>query len=75
MNGDPQLESPFSQDLADYSTAEQGAIMKLIDDDAAVRAQYFTHGSGDQPAQVIGASGFSQGINMAISPTASSGPI
>lgn len=71
----PQLESPFSQDLADYSESEQGAIMKLIDDDAAVRAQYFAQAPGDQPAQVIGASGFSQGINMAISTVSNAGPI
>lgn len=71
----PELGSPFSQDLADYSESEQGAIMKLIDDDAAVRAQYFAKDDGDQPAQVIGASGFSNGINMAISPVSNAGPI
>lgn len=70
---DPQLESPFSQDLADYGADEQGAIKKLIDDDEQVRAQYFATQDKEAPAQVIGASGFSSGINMAISPA--TGPI
>lgn len=69
----PELENPWSQDLDDYSAQDQQTIQNLIDQDAQVRAQYFVSQKSDPPAQVIGASGFSQGINMAISPP--TGPI
>lgn len=70
---DPQLEDPWSQNLDDYDLATQQTINQIISDDAAVRAQYFVAANQEQPAQVIGASGFSSGINMAVSPA--TGPI
>lgn len=69
----PQLEDPWSQDLSSYDQATQERITQLIAEDESVRAQYFDKGNDEQPAQVIGASGFSGGLNMAISPA--TGPI
>ncbi len=69
----PGLDNPWSQDLSDYTPEEQQAIQNLIQQDAQTIAQYFTKQAGDSPAQVIGASGFSGGINMAVSPA--TGPI
>lgn len=69
----PELDNLWSQDLSDYDEQTQQTIQGLIDQDAQVRAEYFTPSQAEQPAQVIGASGFSSGINMAISPA--TGPI
>lgn len=69
----PELENPWSQNLTDYDEATQATVNQLISDDATVRAQYFAESNQDSPAQVIGATGFSGGINMAVSPA--TGPI
>lgn len=68
-----ELDNPWSQDLSDYDEQTQATIQQIITDDEQVRAQYFAKDATEQPAQVIGAVGFSGGLNMAIAPAV--GPI
>ena len=69
-----ELDNPLSQDLSAYDDQTQTTIQQLIADDTGERARIMAEIAGkERPAQIIGAVGFSSGINAAVAPP--QGPI
>ncbi len=74
MEGEDFIDNPLSQDLSLYDNETATTIQRLIAEDEPTRAQIMAEIAGKEPkTQIIGAVGFTQGINTAISPT--TGPI